>query len=332
MGYGIWYLNVISQRQAALAAFCKFNGEQGFLDPISGDASLRRYYRINGKIAVDAPPSSQKNAEFIKIDKALLKSSLNVPKIFAYDLNQGFMLIEDLGCLSFDKFNLPELKFEAYTKACEQLGLIARTKILDLPLFDSNFIDLEFGIFKEWLLDKTLNLVLSTNEEKELNQSFAYIKEICLNQEQIPMHRDFHCRNLMVKDDKIYLIDFQDMVKGPITYDLASLLFDCYVDLPSDFIKKLSFMTFSLYKNQGFLKNKTYQDFLYDLNIVSLQRHLKVLGIFRRLYLRDGKDRYLSDLPRVLSYAIKEASKVPYLEPLFKFLKDRIPQDKLCAR
>ncbi len=332
MGYGIWYLNVISNRQAALAAFCKSNGEKGELSPLTGDASSRRYYRINGKIAVDAPPKNQKNLEFINIDRALMQNGLNVPKIFAYDLEQGFMLIEDLGCLSFDKFNTPKLKLDAYEKACDELGLIASTKILGLPLFDNDFIDLELDIFREWLLDKTLNLSLSLSEKEILNRSFTYIKQVCLSQEQISMHRDFHCRNLMVKDDKIFIIDFQDMVKGPITYDLASLLFDCYVKLPPEFIEILSFKTYSLYKNQGFLRNKTYHDFLYDLNIASLQRHLKVLGIFRRLYMRDGKDRYLNDLPRVLNYTICEGEKVPILEPFVKFLKERIPKDKLCAR
>lgn len=329
MVFGTWYLNVTDIRKAALAAYLKSIYGESSLEALNGDASLRRYFRTPYGIAVDAPPTSQKNAEFVAIDKALLKAAINVPEIYHYDLKNGFMVLEDLGDRSFfSALNEKTIK-DLYLKACDILPKLTQVD-LPLPKFDSAFIDMELGIFTEWMLDKKLNLKLSDKEQKYLDESFKYIKDVCLSSEQIPMHRDFHCRNLMLQDDSLYVIDFQDMVEGPLTYDLASLVFDCYLNLSESLIEELLSHAFDNYKKIGFLKNTSFSEFKDTLKIVSLERHLKVLGIFRRLYMRDGKSAYLKDLPRVFAYAKKESASDYRLSFLHDFLNKYLGDTDLC--
>lgn len=307
------------QRKAALAAYIESLYGKCELASLNGDASFRRYFRTPFGIAVDAPPASQKNREFVAIDKALLAIGLKAPQIFNYDLEQGFLVQEDLGDRSFySALNADNLE-SMYLKAASLLPKLSKL-CLDLPEFDGAFIDMELGIFTEWMLDKTLNLKLSSSEQQALDKCFAYIKNVCLSCEQLPMHRDFHCRNLMLYQDELYLIDFQDMVKGPLGYDLASLVYDCYLNLPNELIDIIIRHSFEAYQAQGYLQNQSLESFTLQLKIISLQRHLKVLGIFRRLYLRDGKSGYLKDLPRVLAYAQTEAQSSPKLAFLAQFL------------
>lgn len=306
-------------RQAALAAYIEQLYGKCELQSLSGDASLRRYFRFPFGIAVDAPPETQKNHEFVVIDEALLKAGLCVPKIYHSDLQQGFMVLEDLGDKTFQSA-LTSCSMEyLYLKACDLLMPMSTVEI-DLLNFDRNFIDMELGIFKEWMLEKTLHLSLAADELMKLNSCFDYIKDRLQECEQIPMHRDFHCRNLMIYKDNLYIIDFQDMLKGPIGYDLASLVYDCYLNLPEKLIAKIVNRAYLGYRKLGYLQNLSEAEFTQLLNIISLERHLKVLGIFRRLYMRDGKDSYLQYLPRVLAYTQKESLCDPNLFYLSVFL------------
>lgn len=301
------------------------------LIPLNGDASLRRYFIYGNKIAVDSPPASQKNREFIAINKKLHDAGIYVPQIFVYDLNKGFFLLENLGSTLFADVAKEKEESFWYEKAVEVLTKLAQVTTEDLPAFDRDFILFELSLFPEWMLNKTFNFVLDKQDAKALQDSFSRLADLCLKQPQIAMHRDFHSRNIMIVQDKLAVIDYQDMVKGPLTYDLASLLFDCYKVLPETLVDKITTKTFTSYKNLNLTGDLSLDEFKRDLIAVSLQRHLKVLGIFYRLNIRDHKNGYLKDLPRVLNYAIKESAALTNFESLHEFLKKLIPLVKtLC--
>ena len=301
------------------------------LIPLNGDASLRRYFIYGNKIAVDSPPASQKNREFIAINKKLHDADIYVPQIFVYDLNKGFFLLENLGSTLFADVAKEKEESFWYEKAVEILTKLAQVTTEDLPAFDRDFILFELSLFPEWMLNKTFNFVLDKQDAKALQDSFSRLADLCLKQPQIAMHRDFHSRNIMIVQDKLAVIDYQDMVKGPLTYDLASLLFDCYKVLPETLGDKITTKTFTSYKNLNLTGDLSLDEFKRDLIAVSLQRHLKVLGIFCRLNIRDHKNGYLKDLPRVLNYAIKESAALTNFESLHEFLKKLIPLVKtLC--
>ena len=301
------------------------------LIPLNGDASLRRYFIYGNKIAVDSPPASQKNREFIAINKKLHDAGIYVPQIFVYDLNKGFFLLENLGSTLFADVAKEKEENFWYEKAVEVLTKLAQVTTEDLPAFDRDFILFELSLFPEWMLNKTFNFVLDKQDAKALQDSFSRLADLCLKQPQIAMHRDFHSRNIMIVQDKLAVIDYQDMVKGPLTYDLASLLFDCYKVLPETLGDKITTKTFTSYKNLNLTGDLSLDEFKRDLIAVSLQRHLKVLGIFCRLNIRDHKNGYLKDLPRVLNYAIKESAALTNFESLHEFLIKLIPLVKtLC--
>ena len=326
MESGIWYSSVTEQRKNELKSWLISIHEPSCeLISLNGDASLRRYFIYGNKIAVDSPPSSQKNREFVAINKKLHDAGIYVPQIFAYDLGNGFFLLENLGQTLFaDVAKEKEERFW-YEKAAEILTKIAAVATEDLPLFDRDFILFELSLFPEWMLNKAFKLTLDKADVAMLQDSFTKLASLCENQPQIAMHRDFHSRNIMIVQDKLAVIDFQDMVKGPITYDLASLLFDCYKVLPDNLINEITAKAFASYKELNLTGNLSLEAFKRDLTAVSLQRHLKVLGIFCRLKIRDHKNGYLKDLPRVLNYAIKESAALPEFDSLHKFLKKLIP-------
>ena len=306
MAFGTWYSNVIDKRKEALKAYVKsiILDKEIMLLSLNGDASFRRYFRVadTSYIAVDAPPQTQKNQEFIQIDEALASSKVKVPKIIAYDLEQGFMLLEDLGDTTFAKVAIGDRQEYFYQKAIEVLGKIATVSLPSLPKFDEAFIKFELSLFDTWMLDKALKVTLTESERNDLNEAYDYLTANCLMQEQIA-------------------IDFQDMVKGPLCYDLASIVYDCYVVLDKALVNNLTIRAYDLYQSKGFLKDLSYEKFLNQLRLTSLQRHVKVLGIFCRLSIRDGKDGYLKDLPRVINYVLTECGDDPKLLKLKQLIE-----------
>lgn len=278
---------------------------------LNGDASFRRYFRVQSLpyIAVDAPPSTQKNREFVQIDRALEKALIRVPKIVAYDLEKGFMLLEDLGDLTFAKASEGKRQEEFYKKAVTELVRLYDVKFdsseFSLPLFDEAFILTELSLFDTWMLEKALDVKLDGAERKALDECYRVLVQNCLEQTQCAMHRDYHSRNLMVCGDSLALIDFQDMVEGPLTYDLASILYDCYINLNESLIESMTKLAYGLYRERG-ADTGSYEEFVKALRLTSLQRHVKVLGIFCRLSIRDGKSAYIKDLPRVINYVLNE--------------------------
>ena len=320
---GIWYSSVTDSRLEALTQYVKsiILDDKVMLLSLNGDASFRRYFRVLNKnlIAVDAPPQTQKNKEFVAIDTALSNAGITVPKILACDLDNGFMLLSDLGDKTFAKASATGDKLSYYKKAVSLLPTIASID-LELPLFDKKFIEFELSLFDTWMLDKELNVKLSAQEQNALKDCYEFLAQNCLAQEQCAMHRDYHSRNLMVCDEgeneTLAVIDFQDMVKGPVLYNLASLLFDCYVVLDKELLTKLKQYAFDRFKQKGYLKNKSYDEFCYELTLTSLQRHVKVVGMFCRWSIRDGKNAYLKDLPRVINYVLDECNADKRLDKL----------------
>ncbi|MFA7820909.1 aminoglycoside phosphotransferase family protein [Aeromonas dhakensis] len=276
---------------------------------ISGDASFRRYHRGCGLIWVDANPKTEKNHEFVRNASALHAGGLLAPEVRAVDYEQGLLAVTDLGdtqlisCLNADNVQA------WYGKAIALLPRLGAVE-LDLEPFDSAFMARENSIFPEWLLGHHLQLTLSDEEQQLLDETFACLTENNLAQPQGVMHRDFHSRNLMVcggetpADSELAVIDFQDMVIGPLSYDLVSLLKDCYVRWPDAVIEQGMRLGFDTLQQANLLGGLDYAAFRRAADLTGMQRHLKAAGIFTRLYHRDGKSGYLKDIPRTLGYVV----------------------------
>ncbi len=291
---------------------------------ISGDASFRKYYRAANRIWVDAPPETEKNREFIDNAQALQRTNITAPVVHHSDLEQGFLCVSDLG----DDALLSRLNDESvsawYGKALQLLPLLTNIK-LELPVFDAEFMARENSIFPEWLLEKHLQLTLSIAEKELLAETFALLTANNLQQPQVVMHRDFHSRNLMVlADESLAVIDFQDMVLGPLTYDAVSLLKDCYCRWPDAVIEQGVTQAYQLYSESGILSDVSYAQFVQWLDLTGMQRHLKAAGIFTRLYHRDGKSGYLKDIPRTLGYVRDVAARYPQLAAFAAWLEQRV--------
>ncbi|MFV8819730.1 aminoglycoside phosphotransferase family protein [Haliea sp. E17] len=281
----------------------------GTLETVAGDASNRRYFRLRvagaSYIAVHAPPATEKNAEFLAVRHHLERGGIRVPALLGADLDQGFLLLGDLG----DRLLLPALAPATvdgwYRKGCSLLLQFAALGDMpaDWPRYDSALLGEELGRFPEWFAGRLLGHPLG---EQGLRCWQALCEELlnsALEQPRVLVHRDFHSRNLMIlADGELGVIDFQDAVVGPITYDLVSLLRDCYVRWPAGQVENWAREYHGLLRQEGWLAGVDAAQFLRWFDLMGLQRHLKVLGTFARLYLRDGKSAYLDDLPLVIAY------------------------------
>ena len=295
------------------------------LQLISGDASFRRYYRAAGKIWVDAPPQTEKNREFVRNAAALLQAGIPAPEVYALELEQGFLCLSDLGDVSLlSRLNADSVR-HWYGAAIAQLLPAIATLALELEPFDEVFMARENSIFPEWLLGHHLGLTLDAREQALLDETFAALSRNNLVQPQVVMHRDFHSRNLMVlADDRLAVIDFQDMVRGPLTYDLVSLLKDCYVRWPLSLVRELIGVGYRAYHEAGLLTDMSEAQFSRCLALTGMQRHLKAAGIFCRLHHRDGKSGYLKDIPRTLYYVLEVAQAEPQLHAFAEWLQQRV--------
>ena len=279
---------------------------------IAGDASPRKYYRVrlngaqktNTVIAVESPPT-EKNEEFLRIRELLAAGGVRVPALIAADIEQGYLLLEDLG----DETLLPHLSddnvSEWYTRGLVSLADLARIDPApaSLEAYGAPKLMQEMRLFTDWFVPRLLNLPMND----ELEAAFSALAELLIvnaqAQPQVLVHRDFHSRNLMVlPDNELAVIDFQDGVVGPVTYDVVSMLKDCYIRWPRD--RQLDWLRQyqDLLENSGAMDPVPTPLFIRWFDLMGLQRHIKVLGIFSRLAFRDSKPRYLLDLPRVLAY------------------------------
>jgi aminoglycoside/choline kinase family phosphotransferase len=300
------------------------------LAPASADASFRRYFRIESKnrnfgtlIVMDAPPQHEPLDAFIKVDLLLADAGLNVPKILEQNIAEGFLLLNDLGTKTY----LAELNHETAdhlyqdaTHALVKMQLASKPDVL--PNYDQALLQRELDLFPEWYLKKHLNIQLSDSQQTQLNQSFQFIIENNLAQAKVYVHRDYHSRNLMVTEpNNPGVIDFQDAVYGPITYDASSLWRDAYIAWPEERIIDWVIKFWEAGRKVGLPMPDDFGQFYRDFEWMGLQRHLKVLGIFARLFHRDGKDGYLKDIPLVLEYAIATANRYIELKPLARLLE-----------
>jgi len=308
------------------------------LSAISGDASFRRYFRVSTAasaatsrhyVLMDAPPALEDCQRFIAVQQACHHAGLRVPEIVAADAAQGLLLLEDLG----DQLLMQQLNHDNvrhwYQLALTQLADIRAIHVTSqgpLPLFDRAFLLREMQLFIDWFVIKHLQLELSPAETQMLQQQFELLADSALQQPQAGMHRDYHARNLMVlADEQLAVIDFQDMVLGPVSYDVVSLLKDCYIRWPQALVQELATAYFLQLQQQGvYTADWTQARFLRSFDLMGLQRHLKVCGIFSRLYHRDQKTGYLPDLPRVLSYVLETASTYPECAALHQLLQSKI--------
>ncbi|MCG7898083.1 MAG: phosphotransferase [Candidatus Thiodiazotropha lotti] len=299
-------------------------------EPASGDASFRRYFRIGvgdgSYIAMDAPTDKEDTKPFIQVANAFERIGLNVPHIHAMNLEQGFLLLEDLGdVLYLDRLN-PQTVDRLYGDALAALvTLQACGPSHGLPRYDRSLLINEMELFRDWLLEAHLNLQLSQEERQLLDELFQLLAENALQQPQVCVHRDYHSRNLMVVDShNPGVIDFQDAVIGPVTYDLVSLLKDCYIEWPADQVEAWAMGYFESACKSGVLTEQDESSFLGWFDLMGVQRHLKASGIFARLNRRDGKPGYLQDIPRTLGYILGVADRYPATQDLGEFLRNRV--------
>lgn len=300
------------------------------LDPASGDASFRRYWRVRrgagSLIAMDAPPGEEDVKRFVDIAERLRAVGLNTPQIFAQDSARGFLLLTDLGDQLYLDVLSPETADRLYGDALGALVVIqACAPTEGLPAYDDALLRRELGIFREWLLDRHLGIGLSPEEVGDLDAAFDRLVASALEQPQVFVHRDFHSRNLLLTGPPSPgILDFQDAVLGPVTYDLVSLLRDCYIAWPDERVVRWAQGYFELATQSGVLREVDDPSFMRWFDLLGVQRHLKASGIFARLMLRDGKPGYLNDIPRTLDYVVRVGSRYAELEGLALLVGRRV--------
>ena len=307
----------------------QFDGlENARPEPASEDASFRRYFRVRNHesfIVMDAPPPEDCR-KFVVVAGYLQKMGLNAPRIVQADPEQGFLLITDLGTEPYLSVldTRPELGDALYRDAIDALLTIqANGEEFQgaLPPYDEQLLRFELSIFREWLCERHLGLELSVSERSMWHRTCDLLVANALEQPRVFVHRDFHSRNLMrVSERNPGILDFQDALEGPLTYDLVSLLKDCYVRWPTDVIRE---------RVDWFLAGlpEPVEDeavFMRHFDLMGAQRHLKAAGIFARLMHRDGKAGYLGDIPRTLGYVVEIAPDYPQLGPLASMIEEKV--------
>ena len=314
-------------RTQQLQAWLQVTLNQPFnLTTASADASFRRYFRVHLSdktlIAMDAPPPQEDCRPFVKVAQMLLGSGLNVPEIIAQDVEQGFLLLSDLGDDTYlSKLTLENAK-TLYGDACQSLIKMQLASQPDaLPSYDEALLMREMQLLPDWYINKHLGITLNEQQQAVLDKTFAVLIKNILAQPQVTVHRDYHSRNLMVTaENNPGILDFQDAVHGAITYDLASLFKDAYISWTEDDVMDWLVCYWQAAKKAGLPVNPDFGEFYKDFEWMGVQRHIKVLGIFARLYHRDGKDGYLKDMPLVMGYLQKACDRYVELRPFLRLL------------
>ncbi len=291
----------------------------------SADASFRRYFRVSYAegclIAMDAPPDQEDITSFIDITQRLEAADLQVPHIHASDLQQGFLLLDDLGQQHFLGGLSSDSVDELYGDALLALMKIQSADTQDLPIYHNKLLASELSLFQDWYIGIHLGIGLSQDQREQIDKVFSALIDNASEQPQVFVHRDYHSRNLMITAEKNPgIIDYQDAVLGPITYDLVSLLRDCYISWPTEQVKAWALH----YRDQAVANDLMVptqdQQFLRWFDLMGIQRHLKAIGIFARLNHRDGKPGYLGDIPRTLNYVLQIAPRYEETEKLVGLL------------
>jgi aminoglycoside/choline kinase family phosphotransferase len=312
----------------------RLGAEPDRIAPASADASFRRYFRIEhagaSLIVMDAPPAQESCASFVQVAGLFARAGVNVPRILAQDLAQGFLLLTDFGSTTYlDALAAGDTE-RLYREALDALVRLQCASAPGmLPEYDAAALRREMALFPEWYVGRHLGRTLEPEQRARLEAVFERVIAHNLAEPRVYVHRDYHSRNLMVTEPNPGILDFQDAVTGPLTYDLVSLLKDAYVEWPEERVLDWAVRYWQAARRAGLPVRADFGEFYRDFEWMGVQRHLKVLGIFARLWHRDGKPRYLSDLPLVLRYLERAARRYAELDPLARLLDElhgRAPQ------
>jgi aminoglycoside/choline kinase family phosphotransferase len=311
----------------------------------SADASFRRYFRLDGRsseagahttmVAMDAPPPQEDILPFLKVQSLMAQAGLRVPAVMASDPDTGFILLEDFGDLTLlealradPNSQWLQSRYRGAIAALVRLQTSSGSTTTQLPTYDRELLLRELSLYPDWYVAKHKGVSLNPHEVTQLETGFERLVDVALGQTQVTVHRDWHSRNLMVLDHGTHrfdpgVLDFQDAVHGPLTYDLVSLLRDAYIAWDDERVLDWAIRYWEQARQAGIAVPEDFGVFWRDFEWMGIQRHLKVLGIFARLHLRDGKERYLADLPRVLDYVTKAVHRYDALAPLARII-DRV--------
>ena len=308
------------------------------LQPLINDASSRQYFRLRlgnfSHIVMVAPPDKENIIPFITIAKDFARQGIYTPEVLAYNLEQGFMLLSDLGNDLYLNILNSNTADDLYSRALSVIYQIqvCSPKFPDnksLDLFNEEYIRFELGLFIDWFLKKHIELPITNEISNILENTFRILIDSALEQPQVCVHRDYHSRNLLLLENKnVGVLDFQDAVYGPITYDAASLLRDAYIDWPKEQVDQ---WVLKFYDMVNLKHQYTHEKFIRWFDLISLQRHLKILGIFSRLNYRDNKPHYLSMTSRLLNYISKTCEGYTELSNFKEILHTKI-QPKLYEK
>ncbi len=305
----------------------QFPAQEFSLTPASADASFRRYFRFGlpdrTLIAMDAPPQQENCQPFMHVAELFAAAGVNVPRGVAQDLAQGFLLLTDLGDATYlsalnDKSAGP--LYRDAVGALIKIQLASRPD--ELPEYDASLLMREMNLFPEWYVGRHIGTTLTDAQQATLQQTFDVLVANIRAQGRVYVHRDYHSRNLMICDDNPGILDFQDAVYGAITYDLVSLLRDAYICWEEEQVLDWAVRYWEKAEKAGLPVPHDISGFYRDFEWMGAQRHLKVLGIFARLYHRDGKEGYLKDLPLVMDYLRRVCERYVELRPLLRLLDD----------
>jgi aminoglycoside/choline kinase family phosphotransferase len=289
----------------------------------SADASFRKYYRLTlGEktfLLMDSSLELNSLRPFLNVTQRLINVKVQAPQIFEQNLEDGYLILEDFGSTHYLDVLNKENFVGLYKNAIDLIIKMQNASTQELPLYDKDFLILEMNLMQEWYLEGLLKKTLTSKERELIAETLEKITQVVLSQPQdFFVHRDFHSRNIMItQENEIGLIDFQDAMSGAITYDLVSLLKDCYIEFDEEEIQQLA-----LYFRDKKGLDASDEEFIKWFDFMGLQRHIKVLGVFSRLFLRDKKDGYLKDMPLVLKYVFDTAKKYDETKEFALFLKE----------
>lgn len=296
------------------------------LQPASSDASFRRYFRWHSDqidlVLMDAPPPQEDCTPFVKMAQLLAAGGLHVPKVWAQDLQRGFLVLSDLGQQTWLEVLNPDNADEFFALAMGALIQLQQIEIDDahLPVYDEALLRRELQLFPEWYVQHELGITLSEQQEYLWQQACDVLVDSALKQPQVLVHRDYMPRNLMLSEPNPGVLDFQDAVSGPVSYDITSLFKDAFISWPEQRVEGWLQKYWQQARTAGIALPETFAEFQYDCDLMGAQRHLKVIGIFARIYHRDGKPRYLADVPRFFNYLQQVIERQPALAPLAQLL------------
>ncbi|MPW44877.1 phosphotransferase [Acinetobacter guerrae] len=296
---------------------------------LAGDASFRRYARViiqnNTYMLMDAPPEKEDCGPFVTIDEFFDQYGVRVPHIIAKDLEQGFLLLEDFGDVLLSTLLNNITVDHYYLQSFKQLIQLQSIQGQDhFPTYSYEKLMTEMKLLTDWMLP-SLNIDPTPEQQKIIDQTFDLLANTALAQPQVIVHRDFHSRNLMKieGEEQLGVIDFQDAVIGADTYDLISITRDAYVQWNADRVYRWFQLFYDLLPEES-KASRSFEQFKKEADFMAIQRHIKILGIFVRLFERDGKSGYLKDLPRVMWYLLEESKAYPELEPFMQFIHQTV--------